>query len=195
MDRHEAVSAELRERVEVVTRDLANRRKVELERLFREIESPPPLVQWEPRAEDLTSRHLRFLLEYWAAKPRPRDLPLSETIDALELWPALGYVMLLEPIDGGVDFRYRVYGTTIAKHSGIEMTGKGVWAMPSPMVAVYLLATYRAVMQERRVLHTQHTTHQDIQLCRWDRVILPFVNASGRIDRLLVGNVPSIRML
>jgi hypothetical protein len=188
-------SPELSHRAELVTRSLEAGARDEIDRLFREIDSPPPVTRWDPPDDAFEDGPLRFLLGLWRRRSAGGRLPLSRDIDAVELWPALGYVMLLEPIDDGADFRYRVYGTIIAEHSGIEMTGKQVWDVPAPLVAVYFLATYRAVYRARRPLYAHHTTHHDIQIADWSRIILPFADDHGRVDRLLVGNLPSLRSL
>lgn len=186
-------SDELLRKTELVTDGLTGGRAGALARLFAEIESLPPTIRWEPREDELEDGPLRFLLRLWHAKAVAGGLPPSRSIDAMELRPALGYVMLLEPIDGGADFRYRVYGSIIAEHAGLEMTGKRVWDIPAPLVAVYFLATYRAVLRTRRPMFAHHATHHDIQVAEWSRLILPFVDAAGTVDRLLVGNVPGMR--
>ncbi|MEQ9133568.1 MAG: PAS domain-containing protein [Thalassobaculum sp.] len=163
--------------------------------LFATIDSPTPTTRWEPSESELEDGPLRFLLRLWLDRAETDRLPASRTIDALELRPALGYLMLLEPIDGGADFRYRVYGTAIAEYAGLEMTGRTVWDLPSPRVAAFFLATYQAVCRKRRPLFSHHTTHHAIQSADWNRVILPFAGDDGTVDRLLVGNVPSLRDL
>lgn len=163
--------------------------------LFEAISSPRPVLKWQPDDADLESEHLRFLHDYWRRRARADGLPLSSGIDALDLKPVLGYVMLLEPTETDDDFLYRVYGSIIAEKGGLELTGKRVSEVPSSMVAAYFLATYRAVVVRRCSLLARHTTHHTIQITQWDRLILPFANPSGRIDRLLVGNIPGARTL
>lgn len=162
-------------------------------RLFKSIRSPVPGIRWEPAETDIARGELRFLLRLWSGRAERGSLPPSWSIDPIELRPALGYLMLLEPVDAGADFRYRLYGSLIAEHSGLEMTGKSVWDIPSGPVAVYLLATYRAVLRARRPMLADHTTHHDIQIADWSRLILPFAGEDGGVDRLLVGNVPTLR--
>ncbi len=186
-------TADFPQLVDTATRELIAGRADTIARLFTAIESPLPTTHWDPTADSLDSDRLRFLLEIWQEAASQGRLPSSRSIDPMRLAPVLGYVMLLEPIDGGTDFRYRVYGSIIAEHSGIEMTGKRVRDLPSAPVAVYLLATYRAVCQTRRPMFAHHTTHYDIQIAEWSRLILPFAADDGTVDRLLVGNVPSMR--
>ena len=197
----ELSNADFPQLVDAATRELIAGRTDTIARLFTAIESPVPTTRWDPAAETLDSDRLRFLLEVWREGSSEGRLPSSRSIDPMRLAPALGYVMLLEPVDGAAngaangatDFRYRVYGSIIAEHSGIEMTGKRVRDLPSAPVAVYLLATYRAVCLTRRPMFAHHTTHYDIQIAEWSRLILPFVADDGTVDRLLVGNVPSLR--
>jgi hypothetical protein len=178
---------------EELTRAVIEGRSGPVDALFREIDSPAPVLRWAPDDAVLESPPLRFLNRFWRDRRGTSGLPPSATIDPLELGPALGYLMLLEPVDGGIDFLYRLYGSIIAEHAGIEMTGKRVWDVPAPLVAAYFVATYRAVLAERRPLFAHHATHHDIQIAQWDRLILPFAGADGRVDRLLVGNMPSLR--
>jgi len=186
-------SADLSRRVALVTDELLGGPSREIAGLFADIDSPPPITRWDPPEATLGNDVLVFLLQLWHAGAAVGGLPRSRSIDPFELRPALGYVMLLEPIDGGADFRYRVYGSKIAEHSGIEMTGKRVWDIPSPLVAAYFLATYRAVYLKGRPMLARHTTHYDIQIAEWTRIILPFAGPDGAVDRLLVGNVPGVR--
>jgi len=186
-------SPELLREVERIVDELTGGPPGAIAALFAAIDSPPPTNRWDPREDELQDGPLRFLLRFWHDRAKAGGLPASRSIDALELGPALGYVMLLEPLDGGTDFAYRVYGTIIAEHAGIEMTGKRVWDLPAPLVAAFFVATYRAVCQERRPLFSHHTTHHTIQVAHWNRLILPFADADGTVDRLLVGNVPHLR--
>lgn len=188
---------ELDRLVDDVTDSVIDGRRGDLSALFERVRSPtPPVVTWGPDDLDLANHpRLAHLHRFWQQRRRGAGLPLSSTIDPLELGPALGYVMLMEPVGGGEDFLYRLYGTAIADRSGLEMTGKRVRDVPVPLVAVYFLATYRAVLMTRRPLYTRHSTHHAIGFDDWSRLILPFDDAEGRIDRLLVGNVPLRRQI
>lgn len=164
-----------------------------LDRLFDAMDCSPPELVWSSPSEELSCDILAFLHRYWCERRRGDALPLSSQIDALDLGPALGYIMLLEPKDGGGDFLYRVYGSRIVDYSKAEMTGKRVWDVPSPLVAAYFVATYRAVCLRREPLFTFHRSRLAQFYAQWERLILPFVNEDGEVDRLLVGNVPSLQ--
>ena len=176
-------------------RDLAVGDTQALNALFVETDSPPPVICWEPEAGELPNERLRFLLEFWRSAPRDGDLPSIDSLDPLALKPALGLLMILEPVDGGADFRYRLYGSEIAARAGLDLTGKLVTNVRSAKMAAFFIATYAAVLLRRRPLYTRHTTNPAIQITQWDRLLLPFAGRDGAVERLLVGNLPGDRTL
>lgn len=184
---------DMRGEAERVADGLVTGDRSELDRLFDAMDCGPPDLAWSPPSSELSCDILAFLYRYWAESARGDALPLSSGIDALDLGPALGYVMLMEPKENGSDFLYRVYGSRIVDYSKSEMTGKRVWDVPSPLVAAYFVATYRAVCIRREPLYTFHRSRLAQFYAQWERLILPFVNADGVVDRLLVGNVPSLQ--
>ena len=188
-----ASSSDMRRESDGAAESLAQGDRRPLDRLFDAMTCEPPDLIWSPEPADLTNQTLSFLSSYWLERCRNGALPPSREIDALELGPALGYVMLLEPVDGGSDFLYRVYGSRIVDYSRIEMTGRRVWDIPSPMVAAYFVATYRAVCRRREPLFSFHRARLEQFYAHWERLILPFVDEDGVVDRLLVGNVPSLQ--
>lgn len=99
--------------------------------------------------------------------------------------------MLLEPVDDGEDFVYRVYGTNIARFVGLEMTGKRLTNGPLPPFAQALfLVGYRAVLKRQEPLLSRHVAPTDFVMATWDRLILPFVDEDSMVTRLLVVNEP-----
>lgn len=190
--RVERSADELRHAMLLATQELVDGRTGTVESLFAEMRSPAPRLRWTPDEASLGEPRLRLLSRYWKSRLRGSELPLSSGIDPLDLVPALGYLMLLEPNADASDFRYRLYGSRIVEYAKVDMTGKHVRDIPAPLVAAYFVATYRATAQRREMLYAHHRTHHDIQTAEWDRLILPFVDDRGVVDRLLVGNVPRL---
>src|SRR5438046_2808233 len=85
----------------------------EIERVFVENGSAPPDIVWNPDPDRLDADPLRFLLSHWRSLAQRPALPHVRQIDPLDLLPALGFVMLIDAIDGGRDFGYRLYGSTL----------------------------------------------------------------------------------
>ncbi len=100
--------------------------------------------------------------------------------------------MLLEPVEAGRDFRYRLYGGELARVSGFDMTGKCLSEHPASFYAAeFGIAIYRAVMQRRRPLYTvRHPVGAKIAR-RWQALALPFVDDAdaSRVTRLLCATV------
>ncbi len=66
-----------------------------------------PDIVWDPPVDRLGAPQLRFLLRYWTELAGARAMPGTREIDALEMRPALGYINLLDVIEGGGRCRLR----------------------------------------------------------------------------------------
>jgi hypothetical protein len=147
-----------------------------------------PFVQEDPDAASFEDPRLGKLLEYWQALPRTGDLPAAGAIDPAALVFILGWLMIIEPIEGGADFSYRLYGTNIAEVTGRDLTGCRL-SDSFPEVAAFSSEVYRKAMRDRRPVLTRHTPPRLILVQRWERLILPFAGADGGVARFLVGAV------
>jgi hypothetical protein len=147
-----------------------------------------PFVRDDPDASSFEDRRLGQLLDYWRALPRTGDLPAVETIDPAALVFILGWLMIIDPIDGGVDFSYRLYGTNIAEVTGRDLTGCKL-SDSFPQVAAFASAVYRDAMRDRQPVLTRHTPPRQIMVSRWERLILPFAGPDDSVARFLVGAV------
>ncbi len=150
-----------------------------------------PGLAWNPVPERFDADSLRFLTSHWHGLARPGELPHFKQIDPLALRPALGYIMLLDLVEDGRDFRYRLYGSMIASVSGFDMTGKLLSEHPaSPYVTEFAMAGYRAAVQRREPVFTERHPVGAMRATRWQRVALPLVDDGGTIVRFLAGTAP-----
>jgi hypothetical protein len=154
-----------------------------------------PDVVWAPSLERLSATQLRFLLRYWSELAGARDMPRAKQIDALEMRPALGYINLLDVIESGEDFRYRVFGSVIAAVAGYDMTGRKMSALKTaPYMAEFSLAACRAVVLRGQPLLTEHRPPPSaVPTVAWHGLILPLAGEDGAVARLLIGSVPFSR--
>ena len=159
--------------------------------VFVEHGAGAPIVIWKPGREQLRSEPPRHVLAHWsslAAGPRP---PNYQRMDPLNLRPALGYVMLLDVLEGGEDFRYRLFGSAIGSVSGFDMTGKLLSEHPaSAYVTEFSLAVGRAAVHRREPIYTvrRPVGAQDTSL--WERLVLPLVGETDSVVRLIVVATP-----
>lgn len=158
---------------------------------FAENEAPKPRIVWDPLEHELNAEPLRFLARYWRAKRVGDGLPGIDIVDPLALKPALGYIMLLDVLDDGWDYRYRIYGSNIVQRFGRDLTGKRTSDISkTAFTGIFYLAGYRAVLERRLPLFTVSASPKYVAAVDWWRLALPLAAPDGTIARLLVGNMP-----
>lgn len=88
-----------------------------------------------PDAADVDDQRLEFLdapthpsvvalNDYWNEKRAGRAMPDRRDISPAHIVPFLPNILLSEVVDGGRDFRLRIFGTSLVALIGKEMTGK-----------------------------------------------------------------------
>lgn len=158
--------------------------------LFRDHGVDPPVVIWDPDFHAVPTPQLAFLLRYWERLHAEQGHVTPDDIDLAALQPAIDNVMLLDVLEDGDDFHYRLYGRRIATRSGFDMTGKRTSEVPTGQLAsTFFLAVYRAALARRQPVYTWHQMPVRVTVNTWHRLILPLAGADGRVVQLLAGNV------
>jgi hypothetical protein len=158
---------------------------------FAENGAPAPRVTWNPAEGDLPAGPLQFLARYWRDHCVGGALPPLGIVDPLALKPALGYLMLLDVLDGGWDYRYRIYGSEIASRFGRDLTGRCTSdIVKTAYTGIFYIAGYRAVLARREPLFAISSSPSYVAAVDWWRLSLPLVDRAGAITRILVGNMP-----
>jgi len=177
--------------LDTLTRALESEDYATLKEFYNGATTPTPEFRWSPGSEDLTPPELKFLLSYWDSLRNGRRVPRHTQVDAVDMWAALGFIMLLEVVDGGRDYRYRLYGSKIADRSKIDMTGKRLSEFAiHPLTRAFFISGYRAVTSRREPLATTHVHAPGISIASTTRLILPLADDSDVVTRFLVGNIP-----
>ncbi|WP_341704253.1 PAS domain-containing protein [Ferrovibrio sp.] len=131
---------------------------------------------------------LRQLHAYWADKCAGRPYPSRDDIDPLGLKFILGNLLLIEVGDEPEPrFRYRLFGSEIARQQGFDMTGKYTDQHPWPDFAARAREVYLGVLQTTRPSLIRRRGLIGEQVFDHQSLILPLGN--DRIDMLLVGVV------
>ncbi|HEV8389298.1 MAG TPA: PAS domain-containing protein [Dongiaceae bacterium] len=161
-----------------------------VDQLFTARDRPAPLVLWSPTLDQLPLDGLRFLLKFWNDARGPAAMPPVAAIDPLVLKPVLGNIIILDVLERGADFRFRLFGTQVAEAARYDWTGSTVDAMrrilkgPGP---AFYLAGYRAVLRRREPLFTVSPAMVIFKSRSWARLVLP-LGAGELVERILVGN-------
>jgi len=179
-----------RDRIARWTKLLAAGDTTELRAVFGPHGARGPTVKWRPTPDDMEQQPLKFTLEYWS-QAAIDGLPTTRLVDPLALAPALGYLLLVDVIDEGMDFAYRLFGSRISAVSGFDMTRKRLSEHPaSDYIREFSMALYSAVRTRREPVWSSYGPAVASTTTSWDRVILPLVDEAGTICRFLVAIVP-----
>lgn len=103
-------------------------------------------------------RRILRLLQYWRdGRPGPGLLPGRDAIDPVTLGPDLLPLMaLVEPVDDGRRFRFRLVGTELARNAGLDLTGRHVDEVnPNKAYAAYISDLYSQCALMRGPLYSE----------------------------------------
>ncbi len=130
---------------------------------------------------------LLSLYRLWESKRGACSMPARSDLTTEELTPWFGNLCIVDVLDGGGDFRYRLYGTTIAREAGFDMTGRLLSEYPIVQMIPFFGDAYNEVMRRKRPALGEHNPGVD-SVRRRRRLLLPF-GADGRtVDKILSCN-------
>tara|TARA_B100000676_G_scaffold299808_1_gene344614 strand:+ start:1427 stop:1786 length:360 start_codon:yes stop_codon:yes gene_type:complete len=117
-------------------------------------------------------------------------MPSRRDFDVIEFKQWMGNLGVLDVIDGGADFYYRLLGTKIVALYGYELTGKYVSVLPE-VVRDAVLKEYRHLIEcrapvcieRRHVIPARHYT-------RVIKLLLPLSSDGEAIDQILTCSYP-----
>lgn len=136
-----------------------------------------------------SSAALTELVAYWESKRHGAALPTRSAIEPTEIPRLLSKVFLVEVLDGGEDFRYRLAGTEVDSLHGQSLSGKRVGDISSPEVASLVRRQYQeAVAAAAPSCHAIRVLAEDGKYWSYERVLLP-LTTDGRTISLLLGGV------
>jgi len=103
-------------------------------------------------------RRILRLLEYWRRqRPARGRLPARVDIDPVELGSELiPYIALIDVVDGGARFRFRLVGTQLAVEAGLDLSGRFVDELnPNRDYADYITGLYQRTMREKTPTYSE----------------------------------------
>ena len=112
------------------------------------------------------------LLQFWDGRRGDRVMPERADLAPEDLFPWIGYLHLLEPVDGGADFRYAVFTTRTLIGVDQDMTGKFIsdW---DEVRAGYAKRLYSTVMEHVRPIYSVLPERYQDDWVVYSRVCLP----------------------
>ena len=136
---------------------------------------------------DIAHPELAALREFWDQKRGARRMPARADIDVQELKRWLGHLALLDVVDGGRDFVFRVHGVDLVELFGFDMTGKAVSEATSA-VETLVAEEYRRVVNDKAPLLVRRQHGQpDRDFVNISKLILPLSPDGETVDMILFG--------
>jgi len=138
---------------------------------------------------DLRGAHPKMLslFEFWRSRCGERCFPKRSDFDVLEFAPWMGNLSLVEPVDEGRDYRYRVHGTNKVDYLGRDLTGRCISELPLEQAAIVKEEYDRVVASG--VPHFVNRPHinGDKDFLRTNKLMLPLSKDTAAVEIILVG--------
>gem|GEM_PF-422740 len=135
----------------------------------------------------LTTEICRSGLGYWRALPGS-GMPDRGSIDPTEMRALLPYTFLVDVLEGGRDFRYRLIGTNIVAHTPSDNTGRALSELREQGTQKQLAALYAAVAATRAPRCQRIAYRTRLGLRSWyETAVCPLGDgtADGGVERLI----------
>lgn len=129
---------------------------------------------------------LRRFVGYWIDKAAGRPMPAFADIDAVEIPWALSRVYIVQAVDRGADFVYRLTGEELVWHYGVRIAGRRIGDLLAPGAAAGILACWRRIIGSTAAYYSvvQHMT-TDGRALIGERVTLPLGPEGGAPDHII----------
>lgn len=123
------------------------------------------------------------LLEFWNMRRAGRTMPERTDIFPEDLFPWLGFLHLLEPVDGGNDFKYVIFTTRTLVGADQDMTGKRVSDWGDDRVE-HALRLYGAVMRHACPVYNAEPERHEDDWVVYSRLCLP-LGRNGNVTHIV----------
>ena len=132
--------------------------------------------------------------KYLLSVKDPDKLANAKDFTVEQLQPWMDYLMIVDYLSDVDEFKYRHYGPAVAKVSGFDMTGRYVSDFDSE-VGRFFERLYRKSIDEKKIIHSEHSRVHARQSCDWHRVMCPVADGerifSVAINFPVLGDPPA----
>ncbi len=157
--------------------------------LFNAVGARAPDVVWSPNDAELRNPLLRQFAEI-CSKYHDENGNISANAIRLEDFGGLtDWIMLIDVLDQGQDFRYTFYGPEIADYYGQDMTGQRTSEFGGH-ISTFFGGLYKAIMRRGETAYSEHEPPQNVFVRVWQRLIIPLVDENDSVIRFIALNVP-----
>lgn len=133
---------------------------------------------------EVSSAILRPALAHWEAARGAKAIPSRAEINPLALKSTLGLMAMVDVVDQGRDFVFRLFGTELSSRVGEDFTGRSVDSIVPKAYGELLRRSYEKVVA-RRAPSFDHVAFQYRNHARlYHRLTLPLSGDGEQVDRL-----------
>ena len=122
--------------------------------------SPNANVQFEINPAALISPALEFLRHYWDERRAGRPMPSRADMKPSDFKPHLDSIAMIDVLDGGAEFRYRLVGTLLTQYFMVDPTGKTTreaWPAAAGTIADRVRTNLSRIVRTRAAVHVWGT--------------------------------------
>jgi len=146
--------------------------------------------------ESISDPRLAVLYSYWSSKRGARAIPGRADIEPGELRALLPHILLIDVVEGGRDFRYRLVGTEIERHIGRPVTGSLISEVLSGAYLTYIRSLHQRVVAEAAPIYSENSFNDGrgglaeiADFKRAFRLMLPLAKDGATVDMVLCGQL------
>jgi hypothetical protein len=132
---------------------------------------------------------IRLMLQYWQQKCAGRPMPARSDIDPDEIRRFLPYVTLVDVVDDGRRFVYRLVGTKEVALRGRDPTGKSIAEAYFGRSVEDVLAKYDRVCASRAPFHERDDFQVVDRYVGEENLFLPLSDDGAAVSKILVFSI------
>jgi len=134
-----------------------------------------------------TYPHLARLHDYCCSLAGADGLPRAEDFRPGDARWAIGWINLVDVIDGGADFCFRLFGSVCQSVYGANLTGVRLSQIESAGSFVGMSSDYAKIVRNRRTAYYPGRIiwPNGMELC-FGRLLVPFADHDGDVCRIVV---------
>ena len=137
--------------------------------------------------EKISFEELRELLDYWKDCRSDGEVPLRTDVDPIDIPQLLPHLCLVDVLDGGDDYKFRVVGTAVVDGIGEDWTGKTAREVEFDGRYPDVSDQYRKVVETRAPVWADNDMNINDRRLRFEILILPLSDENGQVTKILCG--------
>ena len=140
-------------------------------------------------AREIASTRLVELFDYWRAKSQTRLAPARQDIDPRDIPRLLPWIWLIDVVDGGADFRFRLGGQKLIEFLGRRVCDNLISSqMQTPFFATVAESLALCVREKKPLLRERaRTTYELRNYLETETPLLPLSDNGASVSQILGG--------